>query len=131
MPNSLRNIIQSTNKTRKNRRNGGGFFDFFSGPGQQAKEAANGKKLMSYPTASIAYNNNPILCDICKKDIFYVINTSVNRSKTATFFIGEDFQDVVSHPLKMYTCIECNNCKFVYQPTTWNGMKNPIVETKK
>ena len=134
MPNSLRNIIQTTkNKTRKIRKglSGGGFFDFFSGPGNAAKQAANGKKLMSYPTASISYNNSPIFCDICKKDIFYVINASVERSKTATLIVGEEFQDAVSHPVKMYTCIECNNCKFVYQSTMWNGLTNKIIETKK
>ena len=75
----------------------------------------------------IFYNEKPILCDTCQGDIFNEIDISVQRSKTAEFFIGSD-NVFVDHPLRTYRCIVCSQCKFYYTPTSFNGFKDVIVE---
>ena len=114
-----------TTMKRKND-SGGGIFDFF-------KSNKNGNGKMNYTLVSISYNGGKnIQCDVCQQIEFYKINVSIDRSKTAdlasNFLLGSEFQDVVSHPVKMYVCTKCHNCKFVYSPTTWNGLKDTIIE---
>jgi len=111
------------NKTQKKRKNGGIF-----GFGSSSSSSSSGNKLMKYPLVKISYlPNTYIQCEICKKSTFYSIDVSVPRSKTATF-IFDDLSDIASHPLKMYTCTTCNNCKFMYQATSWNGITKRINE---
>jgi len=83
---------------------------------------------LNYPNVSLNYNGKNILCDVCQNDSFYKMDTSVDRSKTATIILG-DYGDIVSHPLKMYVCINCLNCKFVYTSTRWNDLQDKIMET--
>jgi len=112
------------NKTRKiynNRKKGSGPIDYLIGKKEPNK--------INYPNVSLKYNSKNILCEICKNNSFYKIDASVDRSKTATIFLGSDLGDVVSHPLKMYVCIKCLYCKFVYTSTYWNTLQDKIIET--
>jgi len=116
--------IKNENKrTRKiyKKENGGGIFDIFR---SKPKNAA-----MNYPLKYISYNDKKIQCDVCQENIFMIINASIDRSKTATIIFGNDLGDFVSHPVKMYVCNNCSNCKFVYTATDYNGITTRIIET--
>ena len=108
-------------RTKKLR--GSGLFDF-------GNNQPNQKKTMNYPNVSISYNNKVISCETCGTLVFYKIDISVNRSKTAS--LGADIlfgsDNGLDHPLRMYTCIECNTCKTVYAPTMWNGLTASVIE---
>ena len=108
-----------SNKTQKKQKGGGWGFE------------SSNNKIMKYPLVNISYGTPPsyISCDICKKFQFYSINISVPRSKISSILF-DDISEFISHPLKMYTCVNCNNCKFIYQSTRWNGIANRINETK-
>jgi hypothetical protein len=67
-----------------------------------------------------------ILCDVCHQGVFYGIDVSINRSKTSVILFSYD--NIVRHPLKMYTCLNCSNCKFVYQSTRYNKLDINIIE---
>lgn len=84
-------------------------------------------KYMKYPFVKLSYGQKEIKCDICEWSIFYKIRTSINRSKTAGFFL-EDLEGIVNHPSDMYTCINCSHCKFFYEANTYNGLKQKITE---
>ena len=92
------------------------------------------KKKMRYPCFKIFYNKTEdkdktevqILCDVCHQGVFYGIDVSINRSKTSVILFSYD--NIVRHPLKMYTCLNCSNCKFVYQSTRYNKLDINIIE---
>ena len=104
------------------------------------------KKRMRYPCFKIFYNKTEdkdktenkdnaenkdntevqILCDVCHQGVFYGIDVSINRSKTSVILFSYD--NIVRHPLKMYTCLNCSNCKFVYQSTRYNKLDINIIE---
>jgi hypothetical protein len=117
------------NKTKKMN---GGIFGFFEG--NKTEDQKQSSKKMNYKIVSPAYNGKTMICEVCSQTSFYSIDVSVDRSKTATlgteFVFGDGASDFINHPLKMYTCIECNMCKFMYQSTTWNGITQKIVENE-
>lgn len=109
---------EKRNKTRKQKKQiGTGIF--------------NKTSSFNYPMFQLAYDNKIISCEICTNNKFHKIDTSVERSKTAVIlsdiFLGDDSNQIISHPLTMYKCSNCHNCKFFYAPTTWNGLKSPIL----
>lgn len=91
------------------------------------------QKKMNYPIVSLSYKNDKITCDICKKNSFYKIDMSIQRSKAASiitgFVVGDGLSDIIEHPVKCYLCTTCLNCRFVYADTTWNGVKSLIKES--
>lgn len=84
-------------------------------------------KYMNYPFVKLSYGQKEIKCDTCESSIFYKIRTSINRSKTASFFM-EDLEGVVNHPTVMYTCVNCSQCKLFYEANSWYGLKQKIIE---
>ena len=106
-------------KKPKNKTVKGGIFELFSSKPKS--------KYMKYPFVKLSYGEKDIKCDICEWSIFYKIETSINRSKTAGIFL-EDLEGVVNHPTYMYTCINCSHCKFFYKANTYNGIKQKITE---
>jgi hypothetical protein len=75
----------------------------------------------------IYYNDRPIVCETCQGDLFNEIDISVQRSKTMEFFIGAQ-NTLADHPLRMYRCIKCSQCKFYYTSTSYNSFPDVIVE---
>lgn len=64
-------------------------------------------------STTIVYGDKTIKCEICGKDQFAHIDASIERSKTMTFFFNTD-ENSTGHPIKLYRCKECNNCKIIY-----------------
>jgi hypothetical protein len=64
------------------------------------------------PTTQILYNSIPIKCEICQLTQFAIIDGSIERSKTFGFFLGDN--ETTRHPVRLYRCINCNNCKVIY-----------------
>jgi hypothetical protein len=121
-PNNRKNV-----SLRKNQR-GSGYLDFLFG-----KRASGPNSSFNYPRVNLKYNGNPIRCEVCSTDAFFKVDISVDRSKTATLLtdavLDEQWNQVLSHPLRMYVCTQCLWCKQMYAPTSWNGLNQTIVET--
>ena len=136
--NSRRMKYEKVNKTRKNKKpiNGGGFFDFLLGSKKKDQQQQPGnivqKDVKIGPKRTFRLNDQLIQCAECKETCFFKLDTSIDRSKTATIisdFVGADSMvQVASHPVKMLVCCNCYSCKFIYQSTTWNGIVQKIKE---
>jgi len=94
------------NKTvKKQKKEGGALSDFFSW-----KTGIVQRK--STPGYNIIYasKNKIINCEVCGYDIFTHIDVSVSRSKVMNFITNDD-GTLADHPLTLYRCKNCNNCK--------------------
>lgn len=120
---SFQNAIFIYYYNMKITRKKGGFLGVFN---------KNQTKKMNYKIVSPEYTGKTMTCEICGKSSFYSIDISVDRSKTANLgteiIFGHGSSEFINHPLKMYTCTECNMCKFMYQSTRWNGITQKIIE---
>jgi hypothetical protein len=127
---------QKVNKTKKNKKslNGGGIFDIFTNKPKEAEQPKENVKenVKIGPKKTFTLNNQSIKCGECGETVFFKLDTSIDRSKTATIasnYLGmEKLNQVVSHPLKMLVCCNCYSCKFIYQSTTWNQIVQKIAE---
>ena len=123
---NTRSYKTENKRTRKiyrgDEKKGAGIFDIFTKNPQPNK--------LNYPNVSLNYNGKSVLCEVCQNNSFYKMNTSIDRSKTASIILSDLGGDVVSHPVKMYVCINCLNSKFVYTATSWNQLRDKIIETQ-
>ena len=85
-------------------------------------------------TYELIYNNNGKKCEICGNNDYEKIYVSINRSKTfdtvSTLFGLGSVNSTAGHPLTMYRCVKCNNCKFFYTKTPLNNVNNVVVDRK-
>ena len=102
---------------------------------KKQQKTTEGGASFNYPQLSLALNNKLVSCHTCGGTIYYKLNVSVERSKTATLATdwlfgdaGQDIINAVSHPMRCYVCTQCITCKFLYAPTTWNQLTTPIQE---
>ena len=113
-------------RAQKTKKHGAGLF--FSDP----KPNSNVKAVMNYPLCSLQLDGINIPCGVCNSSNYYIINVSVDRSKTASIatdiFLGSEANQFISHPYKSYVCHTCLHARFVYQPTYWNGLQQRIIE---
>jgi hypothetical protein len=90
------------------------------------------KAVMNYPLCRLQLDGRVIPCEVCKNDIYYIISVSMDRSKTAAIitdiFITTEANQILAHPYKSYVCHTCLHTRLVYQPTTWNGLQQRILE---
>jgi len=122
-----RSVVQHPSKTRRNKkqsktrkqRKGGALWDYF---GWKTAVFQSNKT----PGYNITFNGNKINCEICGKDVFTHIDVSVNRSKIGTMEAGDDA--TLDHPLIMYRCKTCNNCKMIYRLFGITNEERPIQE---
>jgi len=82
----------------------------------------------------LVYDNNNKKCEICGNNKYEKIYVSISRSKTfdtvSTFFGLGSVNSTAGHPLTMYRCLICNNCKFFYTKTSLNNINNVVVDKK-
>ena len=69
-----------------------------------------------------------LTCETCKNNIFNVIDVSVDRSKfnsaATDYFFGAAITQLASHPLRLYVCTTCKQCKTFYQVT---GQESSVI----
>lgn len=113
-------------RAQKTKKHGAGWF--FG----DSNKNSNVKPAMNYPLCSLQFDGLNIPCSVCNSSNYYIINVSVDRSKTSTIatdiFLGTEANQFISHPYKSYVCHTCLNARFVYQPTYWNGLQQRIIE---
>ena len=116
-------------KTMKNKK-GGGFFDFFSSNKTTSDDNTNKS---TDGLVKISYNDKAINCEVCGKNNYKEIFVSVNRSKlfdVASTFLGlGSANSTAGHPLTMYLCRTCNNCRFFYTKSSFNDYNKVITTT--
>jgi hypothetical protein len=127
-------------KSMKNKK-GGGFFDLFSSKKttETAPNSTNNNEANTNTNKNtdglvkISYNGKSINCEICGENNYKEIFVSVNRSKTfdvATTILGMgSATSTAGHPLTMYLCRNCNNCRFFYTKTSFNDYEKVITTT--
>jgi len=85
-------------------------------------------------TYELVYDNNNKKCEICGNNDYEKIYVSINRSKyfdVGTTLLGMgSLNSTAGHPLTMYRCVKCNNCKFFYTKTQLNNVNNVVVDRK-
>lgn len=109
------------NKTiKKGRNKGGALLDYF-------RWKTGIVQRQDIPDYYILYNNNKINCEICGNNKFAHIDVSVNRSKVLNVVTGDD-GTIMDHPLTVYRCKKCNNCKFIYRTFGSSDNERPIQE---
>jgi len=85
-------------------------------------------------TYELIYNNNGKKCEICGNNDYEKIYVSINRSKyfdVGTTLLGMgSLNSTAGHPLTMYRCVKCNNCKFFYTKTPLNNVNNVVLDRK-
>lgn len=88
----------------------------------------NGKDLFE-----LSYKGKKINCEICGDNKYKEIFVSINRSKTfdvATTILGMgSASSTAGHPLTLYLCRNCNNCRFFYTKTPFNDYEKVITTT--
>lgn len=124
-------------KTMKNK-NGGGILDWFSSkkPTETAPNSTNNNEANTTTNKNtdglvkISYKNKPINCEVCQENKYKEIFVSVNRSKyfdVASTFLGlGNVNATAGHPLTMYLCRTCNNCRFFYTKSSLNDYDKVI-----
>ena len=114
-------------RAQQTKKRGAGWF-----PWGNANSDSKVKAVMNYPLCRLQLDGKMIPCEVCKNDIYYIINVSMDRSKTAAiatdFFIGTEANQFLAHPYKSYVCHTCLHTRLIYQPTTWNGLQQRIIE---
>ena len=129
-------------KTMKYRK-GGGVFDWISSkkttetePNSTNNNEANANANTNKNTdglVKISYNGKAINCEICGENNYKEIFVSVNRSKTfdvvATLAGLGSANSTAGHPLTMYLCRTCNNCRFFYTKSSLNDYNKVITTT--
>jgi hypothetical protein len=114
-------------RAQHTKKRGAGWFSWGNSNGDSKVKA-----VMNYPLCKLQLDGRVIPCEVCKNDIYYIISVSMDRSKTASiatdFFIGTEANQFLSHPYKSYVCHTCLYTRLVYQPTTWNGLQQRILE---
>ena len=85
-------------------------------------------------TYELVYDNNNKKCEICGNNKYEKIYASINRSKKfdviSTVLGFGSANSTAGHPLTMYRCVICNNCKFFYTKTPFNNINNVVVDRK-
>ena len=85
-------------------------------------------------TYELVYDNNNKKCEICGNNDYEKIYVSINRSKTfetvSTLIGFGSANSTAGHPLTMYRCVTCNNCKFFYTKTSLNNVNDVTVDRK-
>lgn len=88
----------------------------------------------NYPMVSLQYDQYLVKCHTCSSTVYYEMDISVDRSKTAVIgmdiLFGNNSNQFVSHPMKSYVCTQCNTCKLIYTSTVWNGLQQRIKPIK-
>jgi len=111
-------------KSMKNKKGGGWFFS-------NNKSNSLGGDNTTY---ELVYNNNGKKCEICGNNDYEKIYVSINRSKTfdvlSTLSGLGTANSTAGHPLTMYRCVTCNNCKFFYTKTPLNNVNDVAVDRK-
>lgn len=118
-------------KTMKNKK-GGGMFDFFSSNKTTNTNTTDDNKNTD-GLVKISYKDKAINCEVCGENNYKEIFVSVNRSKTfdvvSTFAGVGNINAGAGHPLTMYLCRTCNNCRFFYTKTSFNDYTKVITTT--
>lgn len=116
-------VKKGTRKNRKNGLEGGGFWDFF----KPKTALVQGQNTAGY---NISYNGSPIKCEICSNSEFAHIDASITRSKIFNVVNGEDNEGLDQHPLTIYRCKTCYNCKVIYRVFGIPDDQRPIKEVR-
>jgi hypothetical protein len=104
-------------KTRKNRNEGGGLFNFL------AKTFVSDNK-----PVSLKSSKGSIKCSICSHTTFQERNGTIGKSKTADIIRGESETNDIS--VYCYFCNNCGNAIIVRDPkVTTNNYKQLITST--
>jgi hypothetical protein len=126
-------------KTMKDRK-GGGMFDWFSSKKntETAPNSTNNNETNTNTNKNtdglvkISYNGKNINCEVCGENNYKEIFVSVNRSKTfdvvSTLAGLGSANSTAGHPLTMYLCRTCNNCRFFYTKSSFNDY-NKVITT--
>jgi hypothetical protein len=114
-------------RAQQTKKRGAGWFPWGNSNGDSKVKA-----VMNYPLCKLQLDGRVIPCEVCKTDIYYIISVSMDRSKTAAIitdiFIATEANQILAHPYKSYVCHTCLHTRLIYQPTTWNGLQQRILE---
>lgn len=76
-----------------------------------------GKTFATSKPVTLNYNNNPILCDVCKSNNYTEVIGTIDKSKVRSgfgqFFFGEAAEILDNTSVIIYTCNACGMCKIV------------------
>jgi len=76
-----------------------------------------GKTFASSKPVTLSYNNNPILCDVCKSTSYTEVIGTIDKSKVRSgigqFFFGEAAEILDNTSVIIYTCNTCGMCKII------------------
>ena len=76
-----------------------------------------GKTFASSKPVTLNYNNNPILCDVCKSNNYTEVIGTIDKSKVRSgfgqLFFGEAAEILDNTSIIIYTCNACGMCKII------------------
>jgi len=76
-----------------------------------------GKTFGSSKLVNIYYDDNNILCDVCKNDKYNEVIGALEKSKVRSgfgqFFFGEAAEILDNTSVIIYVCSNCGNCRII------------------
>ena len=83
----------------------------------KTKSWKGGKTFASDKNVKLSYNDNDVVCDLCKKDEFKETVGSLDKSKVRSgvgqAFFGKAAQILDTTSVIIYTCDNCGLCKMI------------------